>query len=108
MSILHISIQGGDKNNKISNKLGDVAKLNCRFWCHRVTLDTLFFTHGMTQYVQCSECFCEIDSWSLFFDWTTGSASEFGSSLFSGLLSVGTLELAVCRTPDGTVGDWGI
>lgn len=33
-----------------------------------------------------------------FFAWTTGSAGEFASSLFSGVLSVGTL---VCRTPDG-------
>lgn len=34
-----------------------------------------------------------------FFDWTAGSAREFGFSLFSGVLSVGTLLFAVCRTP---------
>lgn len=40
-----------------------------------------------------------------FFDCSAGSAREFGPSLFSGVFSVGTLEMAVCRTPDGTVGD---
>lgn len=100
MSALHVSVEGGDKNNKTPNKFGHVARLNSRFWCHRVTLGTLFFTHGTTQYVQCSKCFCEIESVLLgnlsFLDWTTGFAREFGSSLFSGVLSVGTLEVAVC------------
>lgn len=49
-------------------------------------------------------CFCEI------FHSLIGQLDLLGNlvPLFSGVVSVDTLDLAVCRIPDGTVGDGGI